>query len=629
MPRSGAGAVRRLPQSGARVRHGLAREREHAAVDGPAEPGPGDERQRARVGALRVGAPARVAAGAAGARRRARTRQPIERTDFRPERSRSLIEQYAAFADDAEGRAFLRELGAGLFASLESDPGFRRDNLSHGIALVLGLAIATEKGRELEARESEALLAAVHAFLLDAGVMERLSRAEITAAYDTCVVFAAMIATLNLDVRTNGSPGLRAGGPGHGAGGARGLRALRRQGRRGALAGRDNPAPCARWPCSSSRRSATSSTPCPWCGRSASSVPELAITWIIGRAEAGLVGDLPGVEFVVLDKREGLGAAARLRRALRGRRFDALLLLQRSLRAHLLALLVPADERLGFDRARAREGHGLFVHRRLPPMVGRAHVLDSLLEFLPLLGLERPAQPRWEIPVSEEDRAFAAAMLPGRSSRRLILSPGSAHPERVWPPERYAAIAAHAVRRHGMRVALCGGPGAPDRRLADAILARCEVPVLDLTGKDTLKRFLCLAERASLVLSPDSGPAHLANAVGTPVLGLYAATECARSGPYSSRALCVDRFAEAALRLLGRRPDELPWGKHIHLPGVMELITVEEVGGAARRVPRRQRSRPGVVAPQPEPLPAVPAAVAPRPARCTPTAFPPPTAASP
>ncbi|MDW8374034.1 MAG: glycosyltransferase family 9 protein, partial [Planctomycetota bacterium] len=178
-----------------------------------------------------------------------------------------------------------------------------------------------------------------------------------------------------------------------------------------------------------------------------------------GRVEAALVGDLPGVEFVVLDKRDGLGAAAKLRRALRRRRFDALLLLQRSLRAHLLALLVPADERLGFDRARAREGHGLFVHRRLPPMVGRAHVLDSLLEFLPLLGLERPAEPRWEIPVSEEDRAFAAAVLPGEQPT-LIVSPGSAHPERVWPPERYAAIAAHAVRRHGMRVALCGGPGA-------------------------------------------------------------------------------------------------------------------------------------------------------------------------
>lgn len=304
--------------------------------------------------------------------------------------------------------------------------------------------------------------------------------------------------------------------------------------------------------------------------------PDWSITWIVGRTEAKLVGDLSGVEFLVFDKARGAAAVAELRRALRGRRFDALLLLQRSLRAHLLSLLVPARERLGFDRARAREGHGLFVHRRLPPMRGRAHVLDTLLEFLGLLGIERPARPRWDIPVSEADRAFAEEMLPGEQPS-LIISPGSAHRERIWPPERYAALAAHAVRRHGLRVVLCGGPGESDRRLADAILAHAGVPILDLTGRDTLKRFLCLAERARLVLSPDSGPAHLANAVGTPVLGLYAATECARSGPYFSRPLCIDRFAEAARRFLGREPEALPWGKHIHVPGVMELIAVEEV----------------------------------------------------
>ncbi len=303
--------------------------------------------------------------------------------------------------------------------------------------------------------------------------------------------------------------------------------------------------------------------------------PDWALTWIVGRVEARLVGDLPGVEFLIFDKARGAAAIVELRRALRGRRFDVLLLLQRSLRAHLLSLLVPARERLGFDQARAREGHGLFVHRRLPPMQGRAHVLDTLLEFLPLLGIASPPAPRWDIPVSSEDRALAEAMLPGEQPT-LIISPGSAHPERVWAPERYAALAAHAVRRHELRVALCGGPGAGDRALADAILARAEVPLIDFTGRDTLKRFLCLAERARLVVSPDSGPAHLANAVGTPVLGLYAATECARSGPYHSRALCVDRFAEAAARYLGRRPEELPWGKHIHVPGVMDLIRVED-----------------------------------------------------
>lgn len=129
----------------------------------------------------------------------------IEATDFRPERRESLLDQFAAFGENEDERAFLRELGRGLFASLESDPAFRKDNLSHGLALLLELALATEKGRELSPGEKARLLEAVHRALLEGGVTERLSRAEITAAYDACVLLAAMIATLNLDVRENRS----------------------------------------------------------------------------------------------------------------------------------------------------------------------------------------------------------------------------------------------------------------------------------------------------------------------------------------------------------------------------------------------------------------------------------------
>lgn len=138
---------------------------------------------------------------------RAGAAEGIEATDFRPARRESLLDQFAAFGADREEREFLRELGRGLFASLESDPSYRSDNLSHGLALLLELALATEKGRELDAGEKASLLAAVHRALLESGVMRRLSAEEITAAHDACVVLAATIATLNLDVRENRSPG--------------------------------------------------------------------------------------------------------------------------------------------------------------------------------------------------------------------------------------------------------------------------------------------------------------------------------------------------------------------------------------------------------------------------------------
>jgi heptosyltransferase I len=237
---------------------------------------------------------------------------------------------------------------------------------------------------------------------------------------------------------------------------------------------------------------------------------------------------------------------------------------------------VPARMRVGFDRARQSELHGLAVNTRIAPMHAHQHVMDCLLSFLESLGFQVPATPRWDIPVSPEDEAFAVEHVPD-GQPTLILSPASSHAERNWRAGRYAAVADHAIERHGMHVLLCGGPGAVERRLGDAILGHMRHAPRDLIGKDTLKRFLAVARRATLVLTPDSGPAHMANAVGTPVLGLYAATDCERSGPYGSRALSVNRFADAARTLLGRQAQTLRWGKHIHRPGVMDLITTEEV----------------------------------------------------
>jgi heptosyltransferase I len=302
--------------------------------------------------------------------------------------------------------------------------------------------------------------------------------------------------------------------------------------------------------------------------------PGVPITWIIGRLEAKLVGDLPDVEFVVFDKKEGYGAFRALRRALRGRRFDALLQCQLALRAGLASTLVRARRRIGYDRVRAREGHGLFVGERIPYRPGQ-HVLDALGSFVEPLGLKQ-TRVRWDLPIPDEAHAFAAEHLPG-DRPTLIVSPCSSHALRNWRPERYAAVADHAVRRHGLRVALCGGRSTIERATGDAILAAMREPALDLIGKDTLKQFLALSARAFAVLTPDAGPMHLANAVGAPVLGLHAATDSRRSGPYTSCEWTVDRYAEAARKFKRCEPDALRWGTRIEYPGVMDLIEVDDV----------------------------------------------------
>jgi heptosyltransferase I len=303
-------------------------------------------------------------------------------------------------------------------------------------------------------------------------------------------------------------------------------------------------------------------------------LPGVHITWIIGATERRLVGDIPGVEFITFDKRGGWAAVRAVRRELAGRRFDALFIMQRSLRANLLSTQIRARQRIGYDFTRSAELHSLFINQRIA-YKPRQHILDLLGSFIEPLGLV-PGTPRWDIPVPDEAREFALQQLPA-GPPVLLISPCSSMTARTWSAEGYAALANHAMQVHGWRVVLCGGRSDAERRMGDAIQALLVQPALDLIAKDTFKRFLGLLQRVTLVVSPDSGPLHMANAMGVPVLGLHAATPAWGSGPYSDQRWCVDCYEQAAMKYRGKPADQLPWGARIHEPGVMDLITPEAV----------------------------------------------------
>jgi heptosyltransferase I len=309
--------------------------------------------------------------------------------------------------------------------------------------------------------------------------------------------------------------------------------------------------------------------------------PQAEITWVIGRVEARLMAPLlPEVEFITVDKRAGWRALGPLRAAMRGRRFDALLHLQLALRASLVATAIPARVRLGFDRERARELQWWFTNRRIAPRA-REHVLDSFMGFAAALGI-RDLERRWDLALPADALAYARELVPATPAERpgaaptLLISACSSRAVRNWRPERYAAVARHAVERHGMRVILAGGPGPVERAMADAILKHCPAPLVDQVGKDTLPQLLALMSRSTALLSPDSGPVHMATLVGLPVIGLYASTNPARSGPYGSLAHCVDAFPLAAAKFRGATPAQLPWATKIEEPGVMDLVDVAE-----------------------------------------------------
>jgi len=302
--------------------------------------------------------------------------------------------------------------------------------------------------------------------------------------------------------------------------------------------------------------------------------PQTRFTWIIGRVEAKLLGHLPDIEFIVVDKGSLLKSRRAVREALRGRRFDVLLHMQLALRASLLSMLVPARVKLGFDRQRARELQWLFTTDRIQP-AERQHVMDSLFGFAEKFGVYEKLL-RWDIPIPESARAYARRVIPD-GQKTLIISPCSSHRLRNWRAEYYAQVADYAAATFGLRVVLCGGRSESEQRMGEEITRLMRQPCNNTIGQDTLLELLATLQRATMIVTPDSGPAHMATTVGIPVIGLYAATNPARSGPYLSRQWCVDKYDEAARRLLGKPAAELPWTTKIERPGVMDLITPEEV----------------------------------------------------
>lgn len=302
--------------------------------------------------------------------------------------------------------------------------------------------------------------------------------------------------------------------------------------------------------------------------------PDTEITWVIGKTEAALMAGMDGVDFVVFDKKRGLAAYRALRSQLEGKRFDALLLMQVALRANLASLCISANRRIGYDKAKSKELHSLFINERIAP-TDEVHVLDNFRQFQKLLGVPLGA-PAWKIPVNAEDRDWARAQLDPATNKHLIICPAASNPERNWLPERYAAVADHAANM-GFSVYLCGSPGNQEKKLAASIEAYAEHALHNLVGQSSLKQLFALIGTASLVLAPDTGPAHMAVAAGTPVIGLYAHSNPKRTGPYLWQEYTVDAYTPALKQMRGEAPEQSSWGQRLKGEALMKNITREHV----------------------------------------------------
>lgn len=285
-----------------------------------------------------------------------------------------------------------------------------------------------------------------------------------------------------------------------------------------------------------------------------------------------------GVEFITFDKSRGWRAYLDVRSQLQGRRFPVLLNMHASMRANLASRMIRAKLRLGYDRARARDSQWLFTNARIPA-TPKQHVLDGMFSFIEYLGLTERDHLRWNIPIDDADRQFGNDVC-AAAGPTCVISPCSSQRFRNfrnWTVDNYVALVDYLHDTYAANVALTGGPSDIEKEYGDRISAGAAGPVTNLIGETTLKQLLAIIDGASLVVCPDSGPAHMATTVGTPVVGLYATSNRRRTGPYFSQHLVADRYPEAIRKEFGKDVSEVAWGQRVRDPDAMNLITLDDV----------------------------------------------------
>jgi len=278
------------------------------------------------------------------------------------------------------------------------------------------------------------------------------------------------------------------------------------------------------------------------------SFPQAQIDWVVERKSSVLLSAVEGIHRVVeLDTR--LPRQHPMRREswkplltkileMRARGYDVSLDFQGLLKTGILGLFGGARSRLGFSAALVRERPAhWFYHRRLEHS-GDVHVVELNLALTAMAGA-RHFPTRTGLRSRPEDEQAVERLIGELKLREfVVINPGGGWATKRWPPERYAALADRLRDRLGMQVVITTGPGEEDLyRLIRRHSANGELAHMHLT----FLQLIPLMRRAQLVIGGDTGPFHLACALGTPVVGIFGPTSPQRNGAWHTRAEMVWR----------------------------------------------------------------------------------------
>jgi heptosyltransferase I len=274
--------------------------------------------------------------------------------------------------------------------------------------------------------------------------------------------------------------------------------------------------------------------------------PDLRITWVVEPMPSGILKRHPSIDRVVVYRRsEGIRGIRQLAADLKGGApIDTTLNLNVYFKSIWPTLLSRAPRRIGFDKSRVFEGVWLTSNERLAPSP-RAHTADMFLEFVNHLGIS-PSNPEWRINFDESELEAQKRFFDRFAGKPVAtIIPASGSIKKDWIADRWARVADTLQNEFGFKVVVAGGPGDHEQAIGREIQSLAKAD-LDWAMGDSVRSLAWIVGGSNLVVAPDTGPVHIARALGVPVVGLYGHTNPWRVGPWRAyQDLWVDRYTES------------------------------------------------------------------------------------
>lgn len=294
------------------------------------------------------------------------------------------------------------------------------------------------------------------------------------------------------------------------------------------------------------------------------------IDWIVERRWAPVLEGSPALDHVIaFDRRDPARILSSVKR-LREANYSCAVDFQGLYKSSLLALLSSAPRRIGFERGWAREGGAAIWYTERVAASGR-HVTEMNYALAKRAGGVVPAIPQYPLRIPAGGVASVRARLQERDvADYIVIGPGGSWRAKCWPPDRFGAVCRELEKRRGLRSLVLCGPG--EESLA-AEVCRAAEPVKPVIFSTSLEELMAVLARARCVVAADSGPLHLAAALGTPVVGLYGPTDPTRNGPFVPDAVIV----RAAM------PDETSYKRRDSYSPAMLRISFDQVVAAVER----------------------------------------------